>query len=386
MNIVLFNNRYYPGLGGSETLLKNQAEQLVDRGHKVTVITSDFLNSHGHEKVTKDVSIINGVHVIRLNSFRPFGKDALTVIPGFLRALREAGEVDLVHIYTHGYWTSWWPVLLRKFRLLDQKIKLVYSPHYAPSMNYGGAYVRIYDQTLGNMVVKNVDHMILLTKAYEELFKAKGAKKISIIPPFIEPVKEITEKEQREVKENFGIPEGRTIVFSISRVVWHKGMQFFIEALPKIRKKVPDVLFVIAGDGDNLEKLRKLAKSKGVKKQVRFIGRVSDREKEILFTLSDFFTLLSFSSESFGITMAEAMQAGLPILASNRGAVPYVTIDDRNGVVVDPFNVKEVAEGFLELVANRERFSMQNIKDSELYSPNVVMEKLEDVYYSVINE
>jgi hypothetical protein len=81
MNIVYVTNRYYPGLGGAEIHIRMNAEGLVKQGHSATIITSDFLNFDGNQKVNIPEEIINGVKVIRLKSFRIFGKDALTIFP-----------------------------------------------------------------------------------------------------------------------------------------------------------------------------------------------------------------------------------------------------------------------------------------------------------------
>jgi glycosyltransferase involved in cell wall biosynthesis len=239
---------------------------------------------------------------------------------------------------------------------------------------------------LGKFVIKNVDHIILLTGAYKELFLSKGVRNISVIPPFIRYPEEISSAEKKDIREKYKIGEDKIWVFSISRIIRHKGIQFFINALPGILDKHSSVRFMVAGGGDYIGKLKEYVEVLDLKDRVKFLGRVSEREKEVLYRLSDVFTLLSFSSESFGITLAEAMQAGLPILASNKGAVPYVVKDGRNGVIVDPFDKKQIIEGFSAVLENKEKYSTQNIEDSKQYTPEVVISKIEKVYEEVINE
>ena len=81
-------------------------------------------------------------------------------------------------------------------------------------------------------------------------------------------------------------------------------------------------MFLIAGkDAGFKGELEKIIKKEGVEDKVKFLGRVNDKELDEIYSLSDFFVLFS-SWESFGIVIVEAMNAGNPIIVSDRGSLP----------------------------------------------------------------
>ncbi len=149
---------------------------------------------------------------------------------------------------------------------------------------------------------------------------------------------------------------GRRIVLTFSRVVPRKGHDLVIRALPAVRRAVPDVVYVVAGGGDDVPRLRDLAGRLGVDDVVRFVGRVPADEKAPYYGLCDVFVMPSRQEgvdvEGFGISFVEAGVCGKPVIAGRHGGVPDAVRDGETGFLVDPASPAAVEDALLRLLAD----------------------------------
>ena len=98
----------------------------------------------------------------------------------------------------------------------------------------------------------------------------------------------------------------------------YKGQDRLISALPSIISEVPDVMYLIAGEGDDQPRLQSMAEELLVESHVRFLGRVDDEDLVALYRLAHLFAMPS-EGEGFGIVYLEAMASGCPTLGLNTG-------------------------------------------------------------------
>lgn len=137
-------------------------------------------------------------------------------------------------------------------------------------------------------------------------------------------------------REDFGLPKDKQIVLLLSRMHWKKGVDLLLEAAVQL----PDLAFLMAGDGPELDTYKKQATELNLNDRVCFAGWRNDRAA--LLDLADFCVLPS-RYEPFGTVIAEAWFANVPLVATRAdGARQYVThdkdgllsdIDDLNGLV-----------------------------------------------------
>ncbi len=131
-----------------------------------------------------------------------------------------------------------------------------------------------------------------------------------------------------------------------------------LRALPKVVRAVPDVAYVIVGDGDDLDYLHRLASECGVEKNVTFAGRVSDAELPLLYNACDAFVMCSredrsqrgILAEGFGIALVEASACGKPVIAGRSGGVPDAVQDGITGLLVNPVDTDEVAAAIVKVL------------------------------------
>ncbi len=148
----------------------------------------------------------------------------------------------------------------------------------------------------------------------------------------------------------------KKIILSVGRLVERKGFDKVIEALPQIVTKIPKVVYLIAGVGEDELRLKNL--SNKVVKSVVFLGKVSDEEKWVLMDLCDVFITPARKNnedvEGFGIVYLEANLMGKPVIAGNVGGAKEAVINNETGLLVDPESTNEISEAIIKLLNNSE--------------------------------
>ena len=158
---------------------------------------------------------------------------------------------------------------------------------------------------------------------------------------------------------------GRRVLLTVSRMIGserYKGQDVVLKALPSVVWQVPDLAYVIVGDGDDRPRLQKLAADLGLGRYVFFTGITSDAELAALYQRSEVFVLPARTviddrdskGEGFGIVFLEAMAYGKPVIGPDYGAPRELIRSGENGLLVDPEDVTSVAEAILSLLANPE--------------------------------
>jgi len=130
------------------------------------------------------------------------------------------------------------------------------------------------------------------------------------------------------------------VLLTIARLVERKGIDTVLTALPAIRQAVPDLTYVIAGDGPEAETLKALAARLGVAPSTRFIGAVPGDDLPLYYSLADVFVMPSRSTppdvEGFGIVFLEAAACERAVVAARAGGIPDAVADGVSGLLVRP--------------------------------------------------
>lgn len=173
------------------------------------------------------------------------------------------------------------------------------------------------------------------------------------------------------------------IVLFLGRVTFQKGPEYFVQAAARVLEHVPDAVFVMAGSGDMLPRMKELVEDLGITKSFRFPGFVRGAELERTFSTADVYVMPSVS-EPFGIAPLEAMSHDRPVIVSKQSGVSEVL---RNALKVDFWDVDKMASqivAILELpelrrvIVERAREEIRNIHW------DAAAEKLVPIYHSVI--
>jgi len=149
---------------------------------------------------------------------------------------------------------------------------------------------------------------------------------------------------------------GRTILLTLGRLSsdeQYKGHDEILEVLPNLAEDIPDVSYLVCGDGDDRPRLERKAEQLGVADRTVFAGYVPEEEKEDHYRLADVFVMPG-RGEGFGIVYLEAMACGVPVVASSADASREAVRDGQIGVVVDPGDSSDLMKG-IQVALNEPR-------------------------------
>ncbi len=189
------------------------------------------------------------------------------------------------------------------------------------------------------------------------------------------------------IREKYGLT-GKKVVLYLGRLTKYKGAQFMLAAAPKVLEEIPEAHFLVAGSLRNdLMDLPGLAKRLGIEKHVTFTGFVPDEEVPALYRAADLFCYPSLW-EGFGLTPAEAMASGVPVVAFQCTAVPEVVRDGVTGLLVRPRDVPGLAAAITELLwdegRRREMGRAGRAHVEENFRWELAAERTEEVYRRVL--
>jgi phosphatidylinositol alpha-1,6-mannosyltransferase len=137
----------------------------------------------------------------------------------------------------------------------------------------------------------------------------------------------------------------------------YKGHDVMLRALPLIRARVPEVQWVVVGDGPSRSVYEQMALDLGVSGQVHFVGAVSDSERDRWLDSARVFAMPSRlasngAGEGFGIVYLEAAAHSLPVVAGRVGGALDAVEEGVTGLLVDPTDHSAVADAITELLTN----------------------------------
>jgi len=191
------------------------------------------------------------------------------------------------------------------------------------------------------------------------------------------------------VREKYGL-SGKKVVLYLGRLTRYKGAQFLLSAAPRVLKEVPNAHFLIAGSlrNDVLD-LPGMARRLRIEGHVTFTGFVPDEELPPLYRAADLFCYPSLW-EGFGLTPAEAMASGIPVVAFRCTAVPEVVLHGRTGLLVRPGDVSALAQAISELLGDEEKRRRMGEAGREHVSENfrwdLAAQRTEAVYRRALGE
>lgn len=149
-----------------------------------------------------------------------------------------------------------------------------------------------------------------------------------------------------QLLDRYGL-RGRKVLLTLGRLSAnerYKGVDEVLAVLPGLVRKVPDLIYLIVGDGSDRARLESKVRQSGLKEHVVFAGRVLEEEKADHYRLADAFVMAGWG-EGFGIVYLEALACGIPVVASTLDASREAIRDGEMGVLVDPKNPDQLRDG-----------------------------------------
>lgn len=385
MNIGIFTDAYYPQINGvvtSTRLLKRELEKL---GHQVYIITVK------DPKVNQELP-----NVLRLPSL-PFWK-----LPNFRvgaiysrKIMKQIKNLNLDIIHTQ---TEFSMGIFARIVAKTLNIPIVHTYHtmYEDYAHYIAAghmnkFARELVKKASKKCCDSVDGVIVPTEKVKIALEHYGLiKDVHVVPTGIdfEPFKRemYPESEIQKIRNDLGLTEKNPTIIFVGRIAKEKSIDTIIKAMPEVVGKCPEAKLVIVGGGPELDNLKKIAYQMKLGENVLFTGEKPWEEIGKYYQIGDVFVSAS-TSETQGLTFAEAMASKLPVVAK------YDT--NLDGVVEDGVNGKffrqdgELADILVELLLNRDLSGKIVDNAYEMIEPlssSYFGRSVEEVYSKVLEE
>jgi len=395
MNIAIFTNNYLPNPYGVTQSVESFRRQFEKRGHTVYIFAPrwpGYKDADPNACPTENFSKKNFGRVFRYPSldiefkFRfPLAIPYSFKIHKILKNLR----LDVIHSQHPnllGSEASKWarkkniPLVFTWHTLYDQYV------HFAPLVPKKWAARWIIKKAVN--YANCADCVITPTESVKEIIKNWGVtnKNIVSIPTGIE--EDLYQNADRgKIRNKYGIKEDDILLLLVSRLTAEKNVEFLFRSVIKILKSDDNAKFLIAGEGNLVPALKKMAVGAGVENKIIFKGIVPKEELKNYYAAGDIFVYAS-KSETQGMIVSEAMYVGLPIVAVDATGSKDLVENNVNGFLV-PESEKGFSEAVMKLINNeelRKKFSEASARIArEKYTDAICAERMLEVYQKAVN-
>ena len=227
-----------------------------------------------------------------------------------------------------------------------------HDPYYNFNNFYPGRFIK--DNPFKVVALNSLD--------YKTLSEAYGEKNTVLIPNGVDSPKGV--RYDRKFIESIGIKPEDKMILSLGRLEdTQKGFSFGIKAMALLKDKYPNLIYIIAGKGPDMEMYKKLISKYRLESRVKLLGYVTDEQKYSLFRRVDVI-LLPSSRETFGLATVEAMHFGKPVITTkNEGSIDIIK-DGYNGFFSER-DEKDIVDK-IEKVLSLDEYKLADIKRNSL--------------------
>ena len=227
--------------------------------------------------------------------------------------------------------------------------------------------------------MNNADHIITVSNLTRQTVIEKygiNPEKVTTVHNAVEPLSE----EIRNIKMKKG--KDKVVTF-LGRITMQKGPEYFVEAASRVLQKTHNVRFVMAGSGDMMEKMIRLAADRDIADRFHFTGFLKGRQVYEMLAASDVYIMPSVS-EPFGISPLEAMQMGVPSIISKQSGCAEIL---ENVIKIDYWDINAMADSIYAIIKYPALYN--HLRDRGLAEIDTIQwkkagAKVIDIYHKVI--
>ncbi|MGA8276564.1 MAG: glycosyltransferase family 4 protein [Thermoplasmata archaeon] len=374
MRIVQVSPFFYPHLGGVESHVRTLAREFARQGHQVTVITSRFERSLPTEE------LFEGYRIFRTRSLGPVLN---TPIDYGTRAAVRRQEGDVFHLHYPPPLTSFFATR----GVVGRKVPVCLTYHCDLDLPgiAGRIAARAYQRVFLPPTLRRVDRIIVHTRSYGSTSASLRRRELEVIPSVVDLDRFRPGLDPGRLRASLNL-EGKRVVVFTGRLVPHKGVDVLLDAVAELPK---DVVLLLIGAGPRLSGLRARASRLEIEDRVRFCPNVSDVDLPLYLALGNVFVFPSENRlEGFGLAVAEAMAAGLPVVTADMPGVREVIEPGVEGLLAEPLLGDDVAEKLRRLLDDpalaRRMGAAGRIRAEQRYGLATVVRQLLKLYADLI--
>ncbi len=384
---VLILSWEYPPLieGGLARHVRKLSEGLVEIGTEVHVLTRG-----GEESPAEELP--GGVHVHRVREpTRPADLNEFVTWVERMNSDMLAAGVELGDSYSfdlvHGH--DWLVAnacdhLARRFDV--PLVTTIHATEHGRHQGWINKHPQTYIHGVERWITNRCDRVIACsTFMREQIVDVFGVDedRVEVIPNGIDPdeLQPQNDAELRRLRAEFAAPD-ESLVLLVGRLVYEKGFQFALEALPSIIERVPNTRFIVAGSGTHEQELRRQAEELGLMEHGTFLGWIGDDVLHSLYCIADVCVVPSIY-EPFGLVALEAMASSCPCIVADTGGLREVVPHDEVGLrfrARDPESLAEMTIRVLDDAELCRRLTADAFRHLERFDWGDVAERTAAVY------
>ncbi len=382
MNIGIFSDTYKPYINGVATSVDTLKKVLEEHGHNVFVITTN--DTIAKVELKDRVLRIGGIELKKLYGNR------LTSFYSFkaYRFIKQM-NLDLVHVQT-----EFGIGIFGRICAESLKVPMVYTYHtsYEDYTHYISKNIEPIDKIVKGLARSmsrlngwHCDALISPSeKTKHQLLSYDVDRVIDVIPTGIDlnrfEDRAIDFERLNVLKKQYNILDTPTII-TVGRLGKEKSVDLIIDGYAQAKKAMPDLQFVVVGDGPALESLKEQASNLNL--DIVFTGSVSNDDVPLYYRLGHIFVSAS-TSETQGLTFMEAQASGLPVMCRYDDNLKDVVLPGVNGIFF------EDADDFTEklsllLKQDLEEMKKQAKESVQPFSTEVFYNSIINVYQRVLD-
>lgn len=356
MKILFISDVYFPRINGVSTSIETFRRNLRALGHTVHLIAPDYLTPSADE-----------TDILRVPArYLPFDpEDRLMSYSWVMKHLEKfrTEQYDIIHIQTP-FVAHYLGIKLS--RLLGIPCIETYHTffeeylyHYIPLVPK--KIMRLVAQRFSRGQGNSLDGMVVPSHPMLHVLKNYGVTThAEVIPTGIEPASFVP-GDRVAFRNNYAIPQDRPVLLFVGRVAHEKNIGFLLNVVSQVRKEIPNILFVIAGEGPARQSLEQEVTKMGLCDNVLFIGYL-DRHTELnsCYCSADIF-IFSSRTETQGLVLLEAMAQGVPVVSTAELGTRDV-LRDGLGVWIAREELTDFTQKIVNMLGDKE--ALQNLSES----------------------
>ena len=379
MNILMVSDVYFPRVNGVSSSIRTFARELKRLGHGVTIVAPDY-GENGDDVAEFDI--------IRLPSRAIFfdPEDRLirgsAIGPAIERLARQPW--DIVHIHT--------PFRAHQIgvRLARRLKRATVESYHTFFEEYVGVYLPWLPKSMSRFAARyfsrslchGVDHLIVPSDEMTQVLRRYGIATPSTVIPTGIHVEEFRGGDGARFRHAHGIAEGVPTLVTVSRLSAEKNIGFLLDVARALVAEFPQLVFILAGEGPDAQRLKRHAEAIGLRDHVVFVGNL-DRRTTLLdcYKAGDVFVFAS-PTETQGLVLLEAMALGVPIVSTAVMGTATV-LRNAKSARISGDDVSEFADNVAVLLRSaeeRKTLAEAGPRDAAAWSAPVLMERVVHLY------
>ncbi|OAX77881.1 hypothetical protein ACJ72_07816 [Emergomyces africanus] len=387
----MISDFFFPQPGGVESHIYQLSSKLIDRGHKVIIVTHAYKSRTGVRYLT------NGLKVYYVPFFVIYRESTMPTVFSFFPIFRNIiirEQIEIVH--GHQSLSSFCHEAILHARTMG--LRTVFTDHSLFGFADAGS---ILTNKLLKFTLSDVDHVICVSHTCKEntvLRASLDPLMVSVIPNAVvaenfQPLSHTThgnDPGSRTGSDSVTAPrpllgpDDIITIVVISRLFYNKGTDLLIAAIPRILASHPNVRFIIAGSGPKAIDLEQMLERKVLQDKVEFIGAVRHEEVRDVMVRGHIYLHPSLT-EAFGTVIVEAASCGLYVVCTRVGGIPEV-LPQHMTTFAKPEEddlVQATGKAIAALRSNRVRTDKFHEQVRMMYSWTDVARRTERVYNGI---